>query len=81
MEIVKKFRRYSGRGLQVGLHAGRGRAPLPPNRVQFLLINIENPSTYLTREPLRFQQSYTEALELRQQRQKSFNAWEILPKR
>ena len=34
MEIVKKFRRYSGRGLQVGLHAGRGRAPLPPNRVQ-----------------------------------------------
>ena len=31
---MKTFRRESGRGLHVVLHAGRGRAPLPPNRVQ-----------------------------------------------
>ena len=31
---MKTFRIEPGRGLHVGLHAGRARAPLPPNRVQ-----------------------------------------------
>ena len=31
---MKTFRRESGRGPHVSSHAGRGRAPLPPDRVQ-----------------------------------------------